>query len=78
MKKLNQKGFTLIEMMIVLVIVSILTLFIIPNAAAYISKANTQGCESYEKSLDAQQAAAEFLGDDFETNEALYNEICKE
>lgn len=57
MKKLNQKGFTLIEMMIVLIVVSVLTLLVIPNASDYITKANTEGCAAYKSSLTAQANA---------------------
>ncbi|MCU7200790.1 prepilin-type N-terminal cleavage/methylation domain-containing protein [Turicibacter sanguinis] len=49
--------FTLIEMMIVLIVVSILTLLIIPNAAKYITKANEDGCVAYKNSLTSQAVA---------------------
>lgn len=62
MKKLNQKGFTLIEMMIVLIVVSILTLLIIPNAASYITKANEEGCAAYKASVAAQNTANSLIG----------------
>ena len=45
MKKLinkNQKGFTLIEMMIVMVIISVLVILVIPNASDVLSKANNK------------------------------------
>lgn len=63
MKKLNQKGFTLIEMMIVLIVVSILTLLIIPNAAKYITKANEDGCAAYKASVAAQNTANSLIGE---------------
>ncbi|MDB8551201.1 competence type IV pilus major pilin ComGC [Turicibacter sanguinis] len=59
MKKLNQKGFTLIEMMIVLIVVSVLTLLILPNASTYITKANTEGCAAYKSSLTSQAIATQ-------------------
>ncbi len=55
--------FTLIEMMIVLIVVSILTLLIIPNAAKYITKANEDGCVAYKASIVAQNTANSFIGE---------------
>lgn len=62
MKKLNQKGFTLIEMMIVLIVISILTLLVLPNAASYISKANDEGCAAYKASVASQNEANKLIG----------------
>lgn len=62
MKKLNQKGFTLIEMMIVLIVVSVLTLLVIPNASDYITKANTEGCAAYKSSLTSQAIGTNLTG----------------
>ena len=63
MKKLNQKGFTLIEMMIVLIVISVLTLLVLPNASKYITKANEEGCEAYKASIEAQNTANQLVGD---------------
>lgn len=64
MKKLNQRGFTLIEMMIVLIVVSILTLLVLPNAAGYISKANNEGCRAYKASIASQNEANKLIDEE--------------
>jgi competence protein ComGC len=45
----NEKGFTLIEMMIVMMIISILLIITIPNIAKHNSNINTKGCEAFVK-----------------------------
>jgi competence protein ComGC len=50
----NQKGFTLIEMMIVLLVISVLLIITVPNIASHNSKINTKGCEAYMKMVEAQ------------------------
>ena len=60
MKKLinkNQKGFTLIEMMIVMVIISVLVILVIPNASDVLSKANNTGCDALKTSIEADALA---------------------
>jgi len=50
----NEKGFTLIEMMIVMLIISILLFITIPNVAKHNSNINNKGCEAYVKMVQAQ------------------------
>ena len=60
MKKLinkNQKGFTLIEMMIVMVIINVLVILVIPNASDVLSKANNTGCDALKTSIEADALA---------------------
>ena len=52
--KLTQKGFTLIEMLIVMVIISILIIAIMPNASDTLTTANATGCEALSKTIEAQ------------------------
>ena len=55
----NQKGFTLIEMMIVLAIISLLLLIVIPNMTKSHEVASGKTCEATIKLLQSQVAAYE-------------------
>lgn len=55
----NEKGFTLIEMMIVMLIISVLLIVTIPNVAKHSSNINTKGCQAYVKMVQAQVQAYE-------------------
>jgi len=57
MKYKNQKGFTLIEMMIVLLVISILLIITIPNVTQNNSSINKKGCEAYQKMVQGQVQA---------------------
>ena len=60
MKKLNkQNGFTLIEMMIVLLVISVLLIITIPNITKHNSKINKKGCEAFVQMVQAQAQAYE-------------------
>ncbi len=41
----NEKGFTLIEMLIVLLVISVLLLITIPNVAKHNTNIQSKGCE---------------------------------
>jgi len=43
----NEKGFTLIEMMIVLLIISVLILITIPNVTKHSATIDDKGCDAY-------------------------------
>lgn len=45
----NEKGFTLIEMMIVLLIISVLILITIPNVTKHSATIDDKGCDAYVK-----------------------------
>lgn len=53
----NKNGFTLIEMMIVLVVISILLLALIPNMTKNQSVAAEKGCEATVEMVQAQVMA---------------------
>ncbi|WP_394137468.1 competence type IV pilus major pilin ComGC [Cytobacillus oceanisediminis] len=48
----NDKGFTLIEMMIVLLVISVLLIITIPNVTKHNSKINSKGCEAFIHIID--------------------------
>ncbi|CAM3676784.1 hypothetical protein GCM10009865_47380 [Aeromicrobium ponti] len=49
----NDKGFTLIEMMIVLLVISVLLIITIPNVTKHNSKINSKGCEAFIQLIDS-------------------------
>lgn len=52
MKKwLSNKGFTLVEMMVVLLIISVLLLVTIPNIARHTATIDSKGCEAYKTQI---------------------------
>ncbi|MBS4191276.1 prepilin-type N-terminal cleavage/methylation domain-containing protein [Bacillus sp. FJAT-49705] len=55
----NTKGFTLIEMLIVLLVISVLLIITIPNITKHNSKINSTGCEAFVKMVQAQVQAYE-------------------
>ncbi len=58
MKKLrNENGFTLIEMMIVLLIISVLILVAIPNVTKHSKSIDEKGCDAYLKMVEGQVQA---------------------
>jgi competence protein ComGC len=50
----KEKGFTLIEMLIVMLVISILLLIMIPNLLKNNEAINGKGCEAYVKTVQAQ------------------------
>lgn len=52
--KFNKKAFTLIEMLLVLLIISLLLILIIPNIAKQSSHIQTTSCEAQLKMVDSQ------------------------
>ena len=53
MKKKNKDGFTLLEMTIVLLIISVLFLLTVPNIQKTMDIVNNKGCKAIEKVADA-------------------------
>lgn len=50
----NEKGFTLIEMLIVLMIITVLILLIVPTLANRTTNVQDQGCEALKQTVQAQ------------------------
>lgn len=50
----NESGFTLVEMLIVLLIISVLIILIIPNLAGKTSEVQNKGCSALMAVVDAQ------------------------
>ena len=53
----NEKGFTLIEMMIVLLIITVLILIAIPNVTKHSASIDEKGCAAYIKMVEGQVQA---------------------
>nr|WP_285858370.1 competence type IV pilus major pilin ComGC [Neobacillus niacini] len=71
-KKINKEaGFTLIEMMIVMLVISVLLIITIPNVAKYNSNINKKGCDAYVKMVQAQVQAYQMENNKIPTMEDL-------
>lgn len=53
----NEDGFTLIEMLIVLMIITVLILLIIPNLTDKTKSVHDEGCKALQKTVQAQVEA---------------------
>lgn len=53
----NQHGFTLIEMMIVLLVISVLLIITIPNVTKNNSTITSKGCEAFVRMIEGQVQA---------------------
>lgn len=53
----NQKGFTLVEMLIVLLVISVLIVLAIPNIGKHFETVDSKGCQAYETLIQAQVEA---------------------
>lgn len=59
LKQNKESGFTLIEMLIVLLVISVLLIITIPNVTKNNSTINTKGCEAFVRMVEAQVQAFE-------------------
>lgn len=50
----KQNGFTLVEMLIVMMIISVLLILIIPNVIKQQGIINATGCDAFQKNVQAQ------------------------
>lgn len=53
----KQSGFTLIEMMVVLLVIAVLLAITIPNVAKHSTNIHSKGCEAFMKMVSAQVEA---------------------
>lgn len=53
----NERGFTLIEMMIVLLIISVLILISIPNVTKHSANIDKKGCDAFIRMVEGQVQA---------------------
>ena len=67
----NQRGFTLIEMMIVLLVISVLLMITVPNVTKNNSTINKKGSEAYIKMVEGQIQAYEMENKEIPTVEEL-------
>ncbi|WP_374939776.1 competence type IV pilus major pilin ComGC [Bacillus sp. MCCB 382] len=58
----NEKGFTLIEMMIVLLVISVLLFITIPNVTNQSNSINSKGCEAFIHMVEGQIEAYKMDG----------------
>ncbi|WLV26029.1 competence type IV pilus major pilin ComGC [Aciduricibacillus chroicocephali] len=64
----GEKGFTLIEMLIVLLIIAVLILLIIPNLAGKSKEVNKKGCMALKSMVQSQVTAYELAEGKFPAN----------
>lgn len=57
----NQKGFTLVEMLIVLLIISVLIIVTIPNVTKHFASIDSKGCEAFVNKIDMKSNLKETL-----------------
>jgi competence protein ComGC len=69
----NQKGFTLIEMMIVLLVISVLLVITVPNVTKNNSSINEKGCEAFVNMVQGQVQAYQLEHNKLPTVEDLTN-----
>ena len=72
LKKMNAKGFTLIEMVLVLFVISILMLLIIPNVVTQKQKVDTQGTKAL---VTVVQTQVELYEMEFGANTATFEKL---
>ncbi|MEY8347779.1 competence type IV pilus major pilin ComGC [Bacillus cereus] len=69
----NEKGFTLLEMLLVMVVISVLLLLIIPNVITQRSSVQGKGCDAYVKSVESQVQAYQLQHNKIPTIDELVN-----
>nr|WP_106779862.1 competence type IV pilus major pilin ComGC [Lysinibacillus timonensis] len=67
----HEKGFTLIEMMIVLLIISVLIIITIPNVTKHFATIDEKGCEAYVTMVQGQVEAYRIENNKYPTVQEL-------
>ena len=57
----NKKGFTLLEMLMVMFIIAVLLLLTIPNISKHKESVDKRGCETYADTVQTQVSAYEMI-----------------
>ncbi|MBB5325222.1 competence protein ComGC [Anoxybacillus tepidamans] len=71
---MKEKGFTLIEMLIVLMVISVLLLITIPNITKHNGMINAKGCEAFLQTVQAQVKAYQMEKNTIPTVQQLMDE----
>ncbi len=66
--KQSEKGFTLIEMLIVLLVISILLIITVPNIVKHQQSIRDKGCSAFVKTVQAQVQAYQIDNDALPSN----------
>ncbi|RLL48088.1 prepilin-type N-terminal cleavage/methylation domain-containing protein [Oceanobacillus piezotolerans] len=76
----NNKGFTLIEMLIVLMIITVLIILIVPNLSGRTADVNEKGCDALVSLVQAQVETFYIENDDYPSSldELVNNSYIKE
>ena len=61
LKQQAKKGFTLIEMMIVVAVISLLMILILPNASSILESTKSTSCEVLQENIDTLTESNTFL-----------------
>ncbi|MEW9049650.1 MAG: competence type IV pilus major pilin ComGC [Neobacillus sp.] len=70
----SEKGFTLVEMMIVMLVISVLLIVTIPNVAKHNANINDKGCEAFVKMVQAQVQSYQLKHNKIPTLQQLIDE----
>ena len=71
----NDDGFTLLEMLIVMIIITILILLIVPNIAKQSEGIHSSGCEALVKTVQTQVQAYQLEEKNYPLIEQLHEDI---
>lgn len=76
MKNINIRGFTLIELIAVIVIIGLISLMAFPSLMNAISANNTSSCKYYERAvIAASKSYIQKEGPDLLENSTIYNQL---